>query len=287
MEIYMTSVTVSGSSCRVACRVSGPDEVDSVLLLHGWGSSADSMLPIQNWLSDRFHVVNVDLPGHGHSPAPPQAWGVEEHVEMLRQIIENEIDGSFSIVGHSNGGRLALHLASDSRPVEGLMRLALISPSGIRRKRTAGYFLRRGIASALRAPFLILPAFIREEGLDWLRHSLLWRALGSADYRKLDGVMRETFVRTVNSYVEDRLERISLPILLFRGTLDSSVSEDQMTVITELAQDSGLVSVHGAGHYAHLDRPDIVRAGLLRFLGGVDRAEGISEADGERTPQMS
>ncbi len=266
MTTELIEVTVSDQTCRISCRITGRRGSPAVLLVHGWGSSSDGMQPIQDWLDETCFVVNVDLPGHGATPPPPSAWGVEEHATAVRQIINHYFDDSFSYVGHSNGGRIGLFLASESDPPSGLVRLILISPSGIRRQRTATFYLRRGISSALRAPFQFLPSRLREFGLDWLRHSLVWKALGSTDYRRLEGVMREVFVRTVNCYLEDRLANISVPVLIFYGADDSAVTILQMQTLIDDIQDAGLVVVEDAGHFSHLDRPDIVRAGLIQFL---------------------
>jgi len=266
MTTELTEVIISDLTSRISCRIAGQRDNPAVLLVHGWGSSADGMQPIQNWLSESYFVINIDLPGHGASPPPPVVWGVDEHAAALRQIIDHYFDGSFSFVGHSNGGRLGLFLASEPDPPEGLVRIALISPSGIRRRRSAKFYLRRGISSALRAPFQVLPGRLRDFGLDWLRHSLVWKALGSADYRKLEGVMREVFVRTVNCYLEDRLADVSVPVLIFYGADDSAVTSRQMRTLIDGIPDAGLAVVENAGHFSHLDRPDIVRAGLIQFL---------------------
>jgi len=259
-------VIVAGHSIRLFYESSGEDEQTAVLLLHGWGSSAAHMRPIAEWLEGDCLVYNLDLPGHGQSPPPPEAWGVPEHAELVRCVAERLIDGPYTVVGHSNGGRIALYLASEESPPAYLARLALIGPSGIRRKRTVAFHLRRFAAAALKAPFALLPGTLRTFSLDWLRHSLIWRLLGSSDYRNLEGVMRDTFVKTVNCYLEERLPRIGIPVLLYRGDRDDSISAEQIAKMQALLPDAGLVIVEGAGHYAFLDRPDVVRASLRHFL---------------------
>jgi len=265
-QLHSVEVTVAGQPIRLSFETQGDVSLPAVLLLHGWGSSAALMRPIAEWLSPRFFVINLDLPGHGRSPVPPAAWGVPEHAELVRNVAERLIDGPYAIVGHSNGGRIALYLASESHPPAFLTRLALISPSGVRRKRSSGYYVRRYTAIALKAPFQALPSSARDFCLDWLRHSLVWRLLGSSDYANVEGVMRETFVKTVNCYLEERLPRVYVPALIFRGDRDDAVTREQMAVLEKAMPDAGFVEVPGAGHYAFIDRPDLVRAGLIQFL---------------------
>jgi len=78
--------------------------------------------------------------------------------------------------------------------------------------------------------------------------------------------MRETFVKTVNSYVDDRLDRITVPTLLFWGTADEAITRQQMNVLEEGLPDAGLVSLDGAGHYGYRDAPGPVIAGIRHFL---------------------
>ena len=157
---------------------SGPEDGSPVLLLHGWGSSAQLMQGIARALDDRYRVYNLDLPGHGRSPAPPEAWGVPEHAALVDQLIDERIGAPVTVIGHSNGGRIALHMASDEQMKRHFRRLILVSPSGVPRERTLGYHVRRNVAKALKAPFEVLPERLRDFGLDWLRHSLVWRLLG-------------------------------------------------------------------------------------------------------------
>lgn len=246
--------------------VSGPEAGPPVLLLHGWGSSAQLMQPIARALADRYRVYNLDMPGHGLSPQPSQALGIPEQAALVRALLDERIGRPAAVIGHSNGGRIALYMASEPEPSPWIERLVLISPSGITPKRTWRYYVRKYLARALKAPFEILPKPLREFGLDWLRHSLVWRLLGSSDYRALGGVMRETFVKTVNCHLDDRVHRVGVPVLLFWGDRDTAISRYQMRVLEETVPNAGLVVLPNAGHYGYLDEPGTFVAATRHFL---------------------
>ena len=191
---------------------------------------------------------------------------MSEHAQVLHDYIRDEIQSSVTIVGHSNGGRIALYMASRSDFSPSIDRLALISPSGVEPERSWSYHVRSGLTTVLKAPVQALPSSLRDPVEDWLRHSLVWRLLGSADYNAQDGVMRETFVKTVNDHLNGELRRIQAPTLLFWGTEDDAVSRRQMEVMAETIDDCGLVELDGAGHFGHLDQPQPVLSGLRHFL---------------------
>jgi len=257
---------VSVTDSNVNVEVRGPSAGPPLLLLHGWGRSLDDMRPLAQALADAYRTHAVDLPGHGASPPPPEPWGVSEHARLLHEYIRTEIQSSVTVVGHSNGGRIALFMAGTPEHAPAIDRLALISPSGVQPERSWSYHLRSGLASALKAPVQALPSPLQGPAEDWLRHSLVWRLLGSADYNAQEGVMRETFVKTVNDHLNGELRRIRVPTLLFWGTEDEAVSRRQMEVMQSHIDDCGLVELDGAGHFGHLDQPDTVHAGLRHFL---------------------
>lgn len=245
---------------------SGPETGEPIVVLHGWGSSAQIMRPVAEAFSDRYRVYNLDLPGHGHSPQPPVPWGVPEYAGLVWEFVQAHTDRPVTIIGHSNGGRIALYMATHPEMKALIRRLVLISPSGITPKRSAKYYVKKSVANALKAPFQVLPERLRDIGLDWLRHSLVWKMLGSSDYRQLDGVMRETFVRTVNFHLDDVVSRVEVPTLIFWGDRDEAVSRYQMTVLEEKIPDAGLVVLENAGHYGFLDKPDVFIAATSHFL---------------------
>jgi len=263
-SLQSPSPTVSPHDLNVEVR--GPDDAPSLLLLHGWGSSAKNMRPLADALAESYRTHALDLPGHGHSPPPPTSWGVPEHARLVHEYIDSCGEGPLTLVGHSNGGRIALYMASTPPFTEDVARLVLISPSGVEPERSWTYTLRSGLATALKTPVQVLPERLRPAAEDWLRHTLLWRILGSSDYNVLSGVMRETFVKTVNFHLDGALHRVQVPTLLFWGTEDEAVSRRQMEVLTGQIDDCGLVELEGAGHHGHLDDPRTVCSAIRYFL---------------------
>lgn len=89
----------------------GPDDGPEVLALHGltghgrrWRNLAERHLP-------HLRFVAPDLRGHGRSPWTPP-WSFEAHVADLTAVLDAHTTGPVTVVGHSFGGALALHLAA-------------------------------------------------------------------------------------------------------------------------------------------------------------------------------
>jgi len=249
--------------------VTGLKSGQPVLLLHGWGSSGALMRPLAERLESYCNVHNVDLPGHGHSPPPKHPMGVPEHAELVSEYVSGRMGGGpVTLVGHSNGGRIGLFMAAQPEYRSVFDRLILISPSGITPRRTAKYHFKRAVARMLRMPARFLPARASAFFNDWMSHSLLWRALGSSEYNALTGVMRQTFVQTVNLHVDDLIDRIEIPVLILWGDRDAAVRRDQVETLAARIPDSGLFILEGAGHYGHLDATDAVAGACRSMIAG-------------------
>ena len=244
---------------RVNVRDEGPRTETALLFLHGWGSSAAMMRSLSQPLSQHYRCISIDFPGHGNSPEPPIALGVPQHITIAQDVLRQLAVDKFALIGHSNGGRVSLEWSSwtDMRG-NGPRFLVLISPSGVQRRRSTSYYVKSWTARILKWPFSLLPSPLKALGLDWLRHSLLWKALGSADYRALTGVMRETFVLTVGFYVTNRLSGISCPVVLFWGSEDDAITREQMSILEKSIPDAGLHVLEGAGHFGYTEHPNLV-----------------------------
>ena len=115
-----------------------------MLVLHGWGASIEAVYPIVTGLSPVATVHALDLPGFGQSEIPPQPWGVEDYQAFVAAFMDAlEIEAP-TIVGHSNGGRIAIRMAA-TEPARA-SRLVLVDSAGIRPKRTLRWYRRVGMA---------------------------------------------------------------------------------------------------------------------------------------------
>ncbi|MFK8022449.1 MAG: alpha/beta fold hydrolase [Ilumatobacter sp.] len=87
-----------------------------IVFVHGLGMTATTWGACMDALADRYHVVAVDLPGHGESPCPedPDAFTRDAALADLDEVIDS-LDTPPVLVGHSLGGYLALAHAA-TRP---------------------------------------------------------------------------------------------------------------------------------------------------------------------------
>jgi pimeloyl-ACP methyl ester carboxylesterase len=262
-----------------------------LLMLHGWGSSARVMMPLAHSLSDIRTCYVPDLPGFGATPPPPEPWGIDDYTDLARAFATEVAGGPVDVLAHSFGGRITLKWAArigsaavavsragsgtgdrpeEPAPWDGsvpeLLKVIITGGAGMKPRRNFSYYRRRTTAMVLKAPFALLPGALKTKAQEWLRTTPIWKSLGSSDYQKLDGVMRETFVRTVSEHLEHCLPEISQDVLLLWGREDEATPWYQAERMEKGLRKGALVGIDRAGHYAFLDQPDRFQRIVRSFL---------------------
>ncbi len=237
-------------------------------MLHGWGASIEAVQSIVSGLAPRCSVRAVDFPGFGEAGLPPVPWGVAEYADWTRELVSELGLRRVSIVGHSHGGRVAIHLAAHHPEL--IDRLVLVDSAGIRPPRTARWYRRVAMAKLAKHVLSRLGAPGRV-----LAHRLVGRS-ASGDYAASADAMRPTFVRLVNTDLTDLLGRVRASTLLIWGDRDEDTPLRDGETMERLIPDAGLVVFEGAGHFAYADQPQRFAAVAGHFLG----AAGVPVADG-------
>jgi len=222
---------------------------DPVVLLHGWGTSSESLVPLCGALADSFRVLTVDLPGFGWSQTPPVAWGIADYAGHIERLMQETGVAGAALVGHSFGGRIAITLAA-KQPAR-VSRLVLVASAGIRPRRGAGYYGRVGVVKLTRW-FFSLPGW----GATGQRMiSKMYDRFGSRDYRAA-GPMRPTLVKVVNEDLTPLLPAVQAPTLILWGDQDRDVPRSAMEIMAARISHARLVVFEGAGHFPFLDMPE-------------------------------
>lgn len=240
-----------------------------LIILHGWGSSGDVMKPVAERLSNIRNCVILDLPGFGNSPEPPSPWAIGDYAELVVAFIKKQFpDTSVDFLVHSFGARILLKILSGHTQDLTIEKMIITGGAGLKPKRSIKFYCKKFVAATLKAPLKLLPPSMREPAMNRLRASSLWKSLGSSDYRKLTGVMRETFVKSVTEFFDDSLKNIPDEILLLWGADDNATPMDQARRLEKGLKNSALVQIEDAGHYAFLDQPAKFTAISKAYLEG-------------------
>ena len=216
------------------------------MFLHGYLSSKESFYPQINYFSRHFRVTAPDLPGFGGSDRIPAAWSVGEYADWLEGFLKERGIVFPCVIAHSFGGRVALKCLA-----RGLIdRAVLTGCAGIVRRRTLSYHLK---VKSYRLVRKFAPRFAEAK-------------FGSAEYRSLSPLMRESYKKIVNEDLREEAKRIARPVLYLNGERDRETPLSSVKILHECTAGSRLAVLKGCGHFAHLEEPLLFDLAAEEFL---------------------
>jgi 2-succinyl-6-hydroxy-2,4-cyclohexadiene-1-carboxylate synthase len=227
----------------------------SLVLLHGFTHTGQSWDAVARALPERYRPLAPDIRGHGAS-----SGSVPVNLESVIGDVSQLAPSSFTLVGYSMGGRIALHAALAL--ADRIDRLVLVGASpGIadRHERDA----RRAADEQLAADIQRLS--IQEFARRWADTPVLAgqppevAAAAYADRLKSTpaGLARALHGLGTGALPSlwDRLGELRMPLVLVVGERDSKFRATAQR-IAGAALNAEIVIVPGAGHAVHLEAPD-------------------------------
>jgi pimeloyl-ACP methyl ester carboxylesterase len=232
-----------------------------VLALHGWARTHrdfDAVLRPQG-MAAPLDAVAVDLPGFGATPPPAEAWGAAEYAACVAEVL-GEMATPAVVVGHSFGGRVAVHLAAEHPAQVGALVLTSVPLVRIAPRRRPA------------AAFRVVRTLHRLGVVGEARIERARRRYGSSDYAAASGIMRQVHSRAVAESYEHQLDTISCPVSLVWGdddeTVPLGVADAARTRLCAGPADGNvaLVVCPGAGHLVPLTAPGMLRTVVEGYL---------------------
>lgn len=230
-----------------------------LILMHGWGCNLTTLASIEAVaIAAGRKVYNIDFPGFGQSPEPPEVWGVEDYTRLMEAFVKSEGIENPALLGHSFGGRVGI-LYSSRNPVE---KLILVDAAGIKPRRPLKYYIKVYSFKAMKRLWRMLLGEKRAQA----RIDAMRAKAGSSDYASASPRMRAILSKVVNEDLRHVMPSIKAPTLLIWGEADTATPLSDAKTMARLIPDSGLVSFPGCGHYSFLDNPRQFAAVLTNFL---------------------
>lgn len=236
-----------------------PSDDKLVLLLHGWGDSGSTFDKIINGLPKMYGFVCLDLPGFGRTESPKETFTLERYAQFIRDFLEKiGADDLYAIIGHSNGGAIAIRGVAD-----GLLKpkkLILLASSGVRSTYNGRKKILRLTAKAAKIPIKVLPLLVQQK-----LKKKAYQTIGSDLFVAED--LQETFKQIVSEDLVERAARVKVPTLLVYGTEDMATPLSYGELFHSRILHSQLQVVTGAGHFLHHTHSDDVVEKINHFLG--------------------
>ncbi len=212
-----------------------------VIILHGWTYSTEKYETINELLKAKGLKTSIlKVPGFTKKLYTDKAWNLDDYINWLKQILDKEKE-KVTLIGHSNGGRIALNFAV--KYPQKLSNLILIDSAGI---------YHNELAIRLKRLFFGTLAKIGKKltSSEKLR-SLLYKMTGERDYRNASSHMRKTMVNLMKSDMSLNLEKVNVPTLIIWGEKDKTTPLSDGILLNRLIKNSKLEIIKDAHHSPH------------------------------------
>jgi pimeloyl-ACP methyl ester carboxylesterase len=279
----ITERKIEGRGLTSHTLLCGDESKPAVLLLHGAGPGAHAG---SNWwhvmpeLAENFYVIAPDLIGFGQSVIPDpfpsniMAW-IGVRVEQVLGLMDTLGIDKAHVVGNSMGGALTLQLLSEAP--ERFLQVALMGSIG---------------APAPRTPELVrLLSFYSDPRKPRYREMMHSFAYDADNFVGMDKIVEDRFKIATDPKVMEiaskmigsmsvGIEALIMPpsvlgkmpheVLIFHGRQDRIVPLDTSLYLLEHLQRAELYVLDKSGHWAQLERWDIMRPMLERHFGATN-----------------
>jgi pimeloyl-ACP methyl ester carboxylesterase len=230
----------------------------TVLLIHGWGDDHRTFANLQKRLDGTYQTVALDLPGFGQTQAPMTTWALDDYAHFIKIFLDKAGLQPYAIIGHSNGGAVAIR--GISQKTLACDKLVLLGSSGV-----------RDAQSIRRNTFKII-AKIGKVATFWLpvkhRRSLRKKLYGVAGSDMLVAPhLQETFKQTVKQDVQADAMKIQTPTLLIYGENDTATPPTIGKRFASIMPNAELQILPQAGHFVHHEQSEQVAMMIKDFVG--------------------
>ena len=246
-----------------------------VVMLHGfpdfWYSWNAQIIALQN----THRVVAMDLRGYNRSDKPKgiNHYSISKLVSDVEAVIQDIGEKKAVVIGHDWGGMVAWNFAM-IRPemTDRLIVLNLPHPKGLSRELANNPDQQRNSQYAR--------DFQRPDSHKYLNAEKLTNWVKDKNKREkyLEAMNRSDFEAMLNyyklnypkpPYEDDSSEpiRLTMPVLIIHGLDDKALLHGALNRTWEwIDSDLTLVTVPGAGHFVHHDKPNFVSGTLKMWL---------------------
>lgn len=238
-----------------------------VVILHGLLGFSDNWQTVAKALSDTYAVYTPDLRNHGRSPHVP-THTYEEMAEDMRLFLQQNWLYNATVIGHSMGGKVAMQLAMNYPDLLEKLVVIDIDPG----QATDNH--RDIFRALLGVDFNSVKT--RQEAEDYLSNQI--EDVGVRQFllknitRNDDGSFRwKMNLQVLWDEYSDILapvtgEPFEKPTLFIRGGRSQYIKNEDFALIHKLFPKADVLTIEGAGHWVHADKPAELLAALRQFL---------------------
>lgn len=242
-------------------------EGEPLIIMHGVFGSSDNWQTLGKVFAEQFKVYLVDLRNHGKSPHS-ETFDYQVMVNDIIELMKDEGIEAAHILGHSMGGKVAMHLSTQhsekvkrlvvvdiapkyypphhSQIFEGFRAVDLTS---LQSRKGADEQMSQAISNSGVRQFILKNLDRTERGFAW----------------KLNLDVIENAIENVGSGLDDNVSFTGNTLFIAGGKSDYILNDDH-ELINNYFPNVEIVTIEEAGHWVHAEQPQALGKLVLDFL---------------------
>ena len=242
---------------------------ESVVLIHGFGAIKENWLRMAAHMTEKSHVVVLDLPGHGKSTKEmDRLYTIEAQANYVKKILAAMNLDKVHMAGNSMGGAISSVFAA--RYPEAVKTVTLFDPAGI-------FDVEAPMQEALKAgknPLIVNDEKSFDQLVDFAMEKppiIPWPISSVVAERAIakQTINKKIFDDIKSQKVQDfkvEIVKIKAPVQIIWGTEDRVIAVGNAQVFDELIPDSTLNIYQGLGHVPMMEVPKRSASDMLSFM---------------------
>jgi pimeloyl-ACP methyl ester carboxylesterase len=244
---------------------------ETILLVHGFAGDKDNWTRFAKYLTGKYRVISLDLPGFGESTRIETAnYGIENQTQRLAEFVKKLKLERFHLAGNSMGGWISAYYSVKypSRVIS----LTLMNSAGVTSPEKSEMFLNleKGFNPLLVRDLkdydrLLKFVFVNQPFIPGsVKEVFAESAVKNREFN--DKIFRDLMANMLD--LQPLLGNLKMPVIVIWGDSDRVLHISGARVFTDGIKGSKSYILKNCGHLPMIERPEETSSVFLEFIAG-------------------
>jgi abhydrolase domain-containing protein 6 len=267
----LTEKTTKIESFEICYNEGGKGE--TVLLLHGFGGIKEMWTEFAQFLVPSYHVIILDLPGHGKSTKNIEAsYTIDIQADRINQFANALGLSKFHLAGNSMGGTISGEYAA--KYPDRLLSLGLFDTGGVPSAEMSEYIMalydgKNLLIATNREEYNKVLEFVYFKVPTWSEERIEAGFKMAISDTKLKEKIFADIISGSTPPLEAKLNKINAPTLILWGDKDRILDVSSTKILEKGLSNSKTIIMKEMGHIPQLERPEETANLYIDFLQNI------------------